>query len=145
MRTRWRIMLAGVRGRGDRRRRRRRGRDQPAGAGAVGLGRPATPAARSCPSSNPPNELVLVGGTPQTAQLDTAFANPLQVALANTNGCPVTTAVTGTPVTFTAPASGAERHVRRERLEHADRRHRRLRQRVRADAHRQRHRRAATP
>jgi len=60
----------------------------------------------SCPSSNPPNELVLVGGTPQTAQLDTGFANPLAVELANTDDCPVTTAVAGTPVTFTAPASG---------------------------------------
>ena len=60
----------------------------------------------SCPSSNPPNELVLAGGTPQTAQLDTGFANPLQVELANTNGCPITTTVTGTPVTFTAPGSG---------------------------------------
>ena len=61
----------------------------------------------SCPSSNPPNELVLVGGTPQTAQLDTGFASPLQVQLANTNGCPITTAVSGTPITFTAPATGA--------------------------------------
>ncbi len=61
----------------------------------------------SCPSTNAPNELVLAGGTPQTAPLETGFANPLQVALANTNGCPITTAVTGTPVTFTAPASGA--------------------------------------
>ena len=50
---------------------------------------------------------MLVGGTPQTAQLDTAFANPLQVELANSDGCPITTTVTGTPVTFTAPASGA--------------------------------------
>jgi len=61
----------------------------------------------SCPSSNPPNELVLGGGTPQTAQLNTAFEIPLQVALANTNGCPVTTSVVGTPITFTGPASGA--------------------------------------
>jgi hypothetical protein len=60
----------------------------------------------SCPSSNPPDELVLAGGTPQTAQLDTGFANPLQVELANTNGCPITTTVTGTPITFTAPTSG---------------------------------------
>jgi|SRR5579863_7137483 len=60
----------------------------------------------SCPSSNPPNELTLGGGTPQTAQLDTGFSNPLQVALANTNGCPVTSVV-GTPITFTAPSSGA--------------------------------------
>ena len=60
----------------------------------------------SCPASNPPNELVLGGGSPQTAQLDTAFESPLQVALANSNGCPVTSVV-GTPVTFTAPSSGA--------------------------------------
>lgn len=60
----------------------------------------------SCPTSNPPNELMLGGGTPQTAQLDTAFENPLQVTLANSNGCPVTSVV-GTPVTFTAPSSGA--------------------------------------
>ncbi|HLW96653.1 MAG TPA: hypothetical protein VKS25_14855 [Solirubrobacteraceae bacterium] len=60
----------------------------------------------SCPSSNAPNELVLSGGTPQTAQLGSAFSNPLQVALANTNGCPVTTNVTGTAVTFSAPSSG---------------------------------------
>jgi adhesin/invasin len=60
----------------------------------------------SCPTTNPPNELILGGGTPQTAQLDTAFDGPLQVALANTNGCPVTSVV-GTPITFTAPSSGA--------------------------------------
>jgi adhesin/invasin len=60
----------------------------------------------SCPTSNPPNELTLAGGTPQTAQLDTGFGNPLQVTLANSNGCPVTSIV-GTTVTFTAPASGA--------------------------------------
>jgi len=60
----------------------------------------------SCPTSNPPNELILGGGTPQTTQLDTAFESPLQVALANSNGCPVTSVV-GTPVTFTAPSSGA--------------------------------------
>src|SRR5665213_2352851 len=59
----------------------------------------------SCPTSNPPNELILDGGSPQTAQLDTAFESPLQVALANSNGCPVTSVV-GTPVPFTAPASG---------------------------------------
>jgi len=59
-----------------------------------------------CPTTNPPNELILEGGSPQTAQLDTAFDSPLQVALANTNGCPVTSVV-GTPVSFAAPASGA--------------------------------------
>jgi hypothetical protein len=60
----------------------------------------------SCPTSNPPNELMLGGGTPQTAQLATAFEDPLQVTLANSNGCPVTSIV-GTPVTFTAPPSAA--------------------------------------
>jgi adhesin/invasin len=60
----------------------------------------------SCPTTNPPNELVLAGGTPQTAQLETAFAAPLQVALANTNGCPITTQVTGTPITYNAPLGG---------------------------------------
>ena len=60
----------------------------------------------SCPTSNPPNELTLAGGTPQTAQLDTGFGSPLQVTLANSNGCPVTSVV-GTTVTFAAPATGA--------------------------------------
>jgi adhesin/invasin len=60
----------------------------------------------SCPDSNPPNELTLGGGTPQTAQLNTPFDGSLQVSLANSNGCPVTSVV-GTPITFTAPSSGA--------------------------------------
>jgi adhesin/invasin len=66
----------------------------------------ATGATRACPDSNPPNTLVLSGGTPQTARVGSAFAQPLQVALANTNGCPVTSGV-GTPVTFSAPSTGA--------------------------------------
>lgn len=60
----------------------------------------------TCPASNPPNEMLLVAGTPQTAQLDAAFATSLQVTLANTNGCPVSQVV-GTPIAFAAPASGA--------------------------------------
>jgi len=60
-----------------------------------------------CPSSNPPNQMTLVAGTPQTAILQTAFASGLQVALTNSNGCPVTSAAAGAPVTFSAPASGA--------------------------------------
>ncbi len=68
---------------------------------------PAPTGTTSCPASNPPNALTLVSGTPQTSQLDSPFASGLQVALVNTNGCPVTTAVAGTPVTFTAPAGGA--------------------------------------
>lgn len=61
----------------------------------------------SCPSSNPPNQLTLVAGTPQTAILQTAFATGLQVALTNSNGCPVTSAVAGVPVTFSAPSGSA--------------------------------------
>jgi hypothetical protein len=61
----------------------------------------------NCPSSNPPNELMLVAGTPQTAILGSAFATGLQVALSNSDGCPVTSAAAGITVTFSAPASGA--------------------------------------
>ncbi len=60
----------------------------------------------NCPSLNPPNQLTLVAGTPQTTTLDTAFAGGLQVALANSDGCAVTGAA-GVPVTFSAPAGGA--------------------------------------
>jgi protocatechuate 3,4-dioxygenase beta subunit len=68
----------------------------------------AAPAlADTCPTSNPPNTITLVGGTPQTAKLHQAFGEPLQVTLANTNGCSITTGAAGTPVTFTAPSSGA--------------------------------------
>ncbi|HEY5192404.1 MAG TPA: hypothetical protein VIJ39_00855 [Solirubrobacteraceae bacterium] len=61
----------------------------------------------NCPSSNPPNQLTLLAGTPQTAIFGTAFATGLQVALSNSDGCPVTSAAAGIPVTFSAPASGA--------------------------------------
>ena len=60
----------------------------------------------TCPSPNPPNTLTLLAGTPQTALLEAAFATGLQVALANSDGCPVTGAA-GVPVTFSAPSSGA--------------------------------------
>jgi hypothetical protein len=60
----------------------------------------------SCPSPNPPNQLTLVAGTPQTTTLDAAFASGLQVALTNSDGCAVTGAA-GIPVTFSAPAAGA--------------------------------------
>jgi hypothetical protein len=59
----------------------------------------------NCPSSNPPDELTLLAGTPQTTTLDTAFATGLQVALANSDGCPVTGAA-GVAVTFSAPPGG---------------------------------------
>jgi protocatechuate 3,4-dioxygenase beta subunit len=61
----------------------------------------------NCPSSNPPNQMTLVAGTPQTAILQSAFATGLQVALSNSDGCPVTSAAAGIPVTFGAPAGGA--------------------------------------
>ena len=61
----------------------------------------------NCPSSNPPNQMTLVAGTPQTAILETAFATGLQVALTNSNGCTVTSAAAGVPVTFSAPSGGA--------------------------------------
>ncbi len=60
----------------------------------------------NCPSSNPPNQMTLLAGTPQTAILQSAFATGLQVVLTNSNGCPVTGAA-GVPVTFSAPSSGA--------------------------------------
>jgi protocatechuate 3,4-dioxygenase beta subunit len=61
----------------------------------------------TCPSSNPPNQMTLVAGTPQTTTLGTVFATGLQVALSNSDGCPVTSAAAGIPVTFSAPANGA--------------------------------------
>jgi adhesin/invasin len=75
---------------------------------ATPLGGPAgAAAADTCPAQNGPNTIILVGGTPQTAKLHQPFDGMLAVALANTNGCPVTTAEAGVPVTFTAPATGA--------------------------------------
>jgi protocatechuate 3,4-dioxygenase beta subunit len=61
----------------------------------------------NCPSSNPPNQMTLVAGTPQTAILQSVFATGLQAALTNSNGCPVTSAAAGVPVTFSAPPAGA--------------------------------------
>jgi protocatechuate 3,4-dioxygenase beta subunit len=63
------------------------------------------PGEGSCPSSNPPNEMNLIQGSPQSATLGSAFATNMQVALTNSNGCAVT-GVAGRQVTFTAPASG---------------------------------------
>ena len=67
----------------------------------------ARAAGSACPASNPPNELALVGGTGQQAQLAKQFAQNLQVALANTNGCPLTGNLAGVTVNFDAPGSGA--------------------------------------
>jgi hypothetical protein len=70
-------------------------------------GPPSSSGGVSCPSPNPPNELTLMAGTPQTATLGSAFATNLEVAFTNSDGCPVTTAVAGIPVTFSAPSTGA--------------------------------------
>ncbi len=78
-----------------------------AGPAAGETGPPSSTGAASCPSPNPPNTLALTAGTPQSATLGNAFQADLQVAFTNTDGCPVTTAVAGIPVTFTAPAAGA--------------------------------------
>jgi hypothetical protein len=67
---------------------------------------PGGSAGASCPSSNPPNELTLTAGTPQTSPLEAAFATSLQVALGNSDGCPVT-GTAGVAVTFSAPSRGA--------------------------------------
>jgi hypothetical protein len=78
------------------------------GTSPTGTGTSPTGAGTSnCPSSNPPNQLTLLAGTPQTAMSGTAFATGLQAALSNSDGCPVTSAAAGIPVTFSAPASGA--------------------------------------
>ena len=73
---------------------------------AVGGGT-AHGAATACPTSNPPNELVLVGGSGQQAQLGKQFAQNLGVELANTNGCALTGNLAGVTVNFDAPGSGA--------------------------------------
>jgi protocatechuate 3,4-dioxygenase beta subunit len=67
----------------------------------------ARAASSACPTSNPPNELVLAGGSGQQAQLGRQFAQNLQVALANTNGCALTGNLAGVNVNFDAPGSGA--------------------------------------
>jgi hypothetical protein len=75
--------------------------------GGTPAGAQSSPTGTSnCPSSNPPNQLTLVAGTPQTTTLDTAFAGGLQVALSNSDGCAVTGAA-GVAVTFSAPTGGA--------------------------------------
>jgi protocatechuate 3,4-dioxygenase beta subunit len=78
-----------------------------AAASVLLAGSGSAAAADECPSSNPPNMLTVAAGSPQTAQLGKAFQTNLQVALANSNGCPVTGQLGGIAVDFNAPASGA--------------------------------------
>lgn len=73
----------------------------------MGSGVPARASGSSCPSSNTPNELVLAGGSGQSAQFGKPFAENLSVMLANTNGCPLTGNLAGVTVNFDAPGSGA--------------------------------------
>ena len=68
---------------------------------------PSAGAGSACPVSNPPNTLVLAGGSGQTAQLGHQFQGNLQVALANTDGCPLTGNLAGISVDFVAPGGGA--------------------------------------
>src|SRR4029077_1793493 len=77
-----------------------------AAALAAGAGS-SSAAGTACPASNGPNELVLVGGAAQTAQLGKQFQSPLQVMLANSNGCPLTRNLARISVEFDAPGSGA--------------------------------------
>jgi hypothetical protein len=67
----------------------------------------AAAADSTCPAVNPPDELVVMGGSGQTAQLGHPFGNPLQVALASSNGCPVTGNLAAVDVDFSAPSGGA--------------------------------------
>ncbi len=53
--------------------------------------------------AGPPASVTATGGTPQTAAVNTAFANPLEATVKDSFG----NAVPGAVVTFTAPASGA--------------------------------------
>jgi hypothetical protein len=51
--------------------------------------------------------MTLAAGTPQSATLGSAFATNLQVTFTNSDGCLVTSALAGIPVTFSAPSAGA--------------------------------------
>jgi hypothetical protein len=53
--------------------------------------------------AGPPATVAASGGTPQTASINTAFANPLEATVKDSFG----NAVPGAVVTFTAPTSGA--------------------------------------
>jgi len=77
-----------------------------AAAALIVSGGSARASGNACPTSNPPNELVLAGGSGQQAQLGKQFTQNLQVALANTNGCSLTGSLAGVTINFDAPGSG---------------------------------------
>jgi protocatechuate 3,4-dioxygenase beta subunit len=64
---------------------------------------PAAATAAACS----PDELVLDGGSGQTAQLGTQFGSNLQVKLANSSGCTLSGDLAGINIDFVAPAGGA--------------------------------------
>jgi hypothetical protein len=76
-------------------------------AALIASGASAHAGGSACPTTNPPNELVLVGGSGQTAQLGKPFAQSFQTELANSNGCPLTGNLAGVTVNFDAPGSRA--------------------------------------
>ena len=78
-----------------------------AGGAAAATGEAGDGSSSNCPATTSPNAITLVGGTPQTAILNSAYASALQVALTNTDGCAVTSGAAGVAVTFTAPSAGA--------------------------------------
>jgi hypothetical protein len=67
----------------------------------------ADAASSACPTVNRPNILRIAAGSPQTTQLRKPFETNLQVALANSNGCPLTGSLGGLWIDFTAPDDGA--------------------------------------
>jgi len=81
-----------------------------AGLAALALvvsGVSANAASNACPTTNHPNELVIEGGSLQSAKLGRPFDQPFSVALANKNGCPLTGNLANITVHFSAPTSGA--------------------------------------
>ena len=74
---------------------------------ALGAGSARAAAAGSCPSWNPPNAIELAAGSAQTGQLGKPFQAAMQVKLASTNGCPLTTDLAGIYISFAAPTTGA--------------------------------------
>lgn len=72
----------------------------------VTVGAGSSASADACPTYNPPTTLTLAAGTPQSAKLGTPYETNLRVTLVNTNGCPITTPLSGIAVTFAAPGSG---------------------------------------
>ena len=78
-----------------------------AAASVLAVSGAADAASTACPTVNRPNILRIAAGSPQTTQLRKPFETNLQVALANSNGCPLTGSLGGLWIDFTAPDDGA--------------------------------------